>query len=89
MYNVDGPHQPNCLSMNMKKLRKFLRMVSFAVEEHNIPQELVVNVDKTGLHVSKEKESSQKVKIEGMDDKRELWLGFFYWYAATNPNSLH
>lgn len=68
------------LSVNeYEKIKEnFLRKVSSAVEEHNIPPELVVNVDETDLHLipvsnwTMEKEGSQKVKIEGMDDKREV-----------------
>ena len=52
-------------------------MISSAIAEHHIPPELVFNVDETGLHLvpvsnwTMEKEGSQKVKIEGMDDKRK------------------
>ena len=53
-------------------------MISSAIAEHHIPPELVCNVDETGLHLvpvsnwTMEKEGSQKIKIEGMDDKREV-----------------
>ena len=54
---------------------EFLTQITSVVEEQQIPPELVFNIDETGIHLvpvsnwTMDKEGSQRVKLEGIDDK--------------------
>lgn len=56
---------------------KYLTDIATLVNKHNIPPELIINWDHTGIHlvpVSKwtmDEKGSDKVEIVGLDDKRE------------------
>ncbi len=54
---------------------QFLSDIKTVVEIDEIPAELVINWDQTGIPVSKwtmEKEGSKRVEIVGVDDKRQI-----------------
>ncbi len=57
---------------------QFLLDVKVAIEFDDIPPELVINWDQTGIHYvpvsswTMEKEGSKRVEIAGADDKRQI-----------------
>lgn len=69
---------------------KFLLEISGMVRAHNIPDELVMNWDQTGLYLvpsgnwTLEKEGASRVKVVGKDNKHMITATF-----ATNPAPLH
>jgi len=57
---------------------KFLKDIKTLVDKHGIPPELIINFDHTGIHLvpvsrwTMAEKGSDKVKIVGLDDKREI-----------------
>ena len=56
----------------------FLERIVKAVKTHSIPQALIINLDETGLKLvpvsswTLEQEGTAKIKVAGVDDKREI-----------------
>ena len=57
---------------------KFLKDIKILVDKHDIPLELIINFDHTGIHLvpvsrwTMAEKGSDKIKIVGLDDKREI-----------------
>ena len=64
---------------------KFQCEIASAVYNHDIPKELIINLDQTPLsHVSPDKytfalQGSSNLLIKGVDDKRKSTLQFVLW----------
>ncbi len=63
---------------------EYLRNIQSIVKEHNIPDELIVNFDQTGVSIipvddwTMEKEGATDVPITGLDDKRMITVLLCY-----------
>lgn len=61
---------------------QFIYDIQVVIEVEEIPEELVVNWDQTGIHYvpvsswTMEKEGSKRVEIAGIDDKRQITAVF-------------
>lgn len=61
-----------------EKKEKFISQVKTLINTHNIPEDLIINFDHTGINIlpisnwTMEVKGTKKVKIVGMDDKRQI-----------------
>jgi molybdopterin-guanine dinucleotide biosynthesis protein A len=64
---------------------RMLSQLEEKVKEHNIPKELVINWDQTGIHFipighyTMETTGAHNVPVAGLDDKREFTAVDFHW----------
>ena len=57
---------------------KFLQKIQERARQHNVPPELIINWDQTGIHIvpvsqwTMAEEGSKRIEITGLDDKRQI-----------------
>ena len=75
-----------------EKKAKYLKEIETLVDKHDIPPQLIINWDHTGIHLvpvrrwTMAEKGSDKVEIIGLDDKREITSESFICIQLCEKN---
>jgi len=86
-YSFRKPTSDQKLPKKLKELkRRFLARIALKVQKHNIPRDLILNMDETGVELTPtidrtiQSKEIKNVKVKGTDDKRQITVSLFIDY---------